>query len=193
MLKRFSVKVAHRTASPTHPIETIPPKRLYPAASPLSVSGMDILKAIQVLGFHSRAMENFAEAQYLEGFVGSLNPYCGHLEEQNFKEVMECMVALKEFVRMPSEGSIAVHRYVHRLLHRSRALVLDGHDGERENKMTDEDRETLNSWLKAISETWLLIQEEADAETIQSTYEQYVGQPAPEALAAGKTGSGNPV
>lgn len=156
-------------------METFLSLRLCPGICPFSVSGMDILKAIQVLGFHSRAMENFAESQYLEGFVGSLNPYCGKLEERNFREVMECLVALKNFVRMPSEGSIAANRYVHRLLHRSRMLVLDGHEGERENKLTEEDRETLGQWLSAIGETWLLIQEEAGDDRIQATFERYVG------------------
>ena len=57
---------------------------------------MDKAEAKELLSFHSSRNSDIHNPKWINGFLGSLRPFCGELRKDNFIEVMECLKALKD-------------------------------------------------------------------------------------------------
>ena len=60
------------------------------------MTSMSIEEAKELLSYHSFRNENIEEPREINGFLGSLRPFKGELNEKNFIEVMECMKVLQD-------------------------------------------------------------------------------------------------
>lgn len=62
---------------------------------------MNVEEAKELLSYHSGTNDDIHNPKWEFGFLGSLRPFRGELQEENFIEVMECIKVLKDEFSAP--------------------------------------------------------------------------------------------
>lgn len=133
---------------------------------------MSIEEAKERLTYHSGRNENVEDPKWVNGFLGSLRPFCGELIEDNFIDVMECMKVLQgEFEQDKIDRNMLSDIVGITYLARAWAAPY-GMLGS--NKLLSEEQTAkLNLWVDIIQEAlmWLL---DGTPEEAFLTYETYL-------------------
>jgi hypothetical protein len=109
-------------------------------------------EAKELLMLHAfRDARSVEHPEALDGFLGSLRPYNGHLDERNFVEVMESLRALA-----PQLTGVSIDREIVAALwamcHLARAWGVEPEGMLRRNKLISaEDVDRLATWVETIS------------------------------------------
>ena len=113
---------------------------------------MSIEEAKELLSYHSFRNENIEDPREINGFLGSLRPFKGELNEKNFIEVMECMKVLQDEFSQKQVDKYMVSDLV-AITHLARMWASpDGMLGS--NKLLTEEQTTqLNTRVDIIQET----------------------------------------
>ncbi|MBQ9990482.1 MAG: hypothetical protein IJP31_06030 [Lachnospiraceae bacterium] len=118
---------------------------------------MSVNEAKELLSYHSGRNENIDDPKWINGFLGSLRPFCGELIESNFIEIMECMKVLQDEFKQDKVDKYIVSDIVG-ITHLARNWASpDGMLGS--NKLLSEEQTVkLNLWVDIIQEAlmWLL-------------------------------------
>lgn len=133
---------------------------------------MDKAEAKELLSFHSSRNSDIHNPKWINGFWGSLRPFCGELRKDNFIEVMECLKALKdEFSTTAVDKEIIAD--IIAITHLTRAWASpDGMLGSN-HLLTEEQTEHLLAWVHII-ESCLMYLLDDDEEDAFSEYEDYL-------------------
>ncbi len=121
-------------------------------------------EAKTLLSYHSGRNSDIHSEKWTGGFLGSLRPFGGTLSDDNFKEVMECMLTLAdEFAKDAISRDLMGDVVSMITLARSWSSP-DGMLG-RNNLLTEEQRERIFSWtdVMSVSLIYLLEGDEEDA------------------------------
>ena len=129
-------------------------------------------EARQLLSFHSGRNEDFQHPKWKDGFLGSLRPYRGYLNPDNYHEVMDCLRALAPSL---SEGDHVDRHVINDLIgiiHLGRAWAIHP-DGmlQRNNLISEDDTRTIERWLETISYSFMTILDSEDPDSWFSDYE----------------------
>ena len=133
---------------------------------------MDKAEAKELLSFHSSRNSDIHNPKWINGFLGSLRPFCGELRKDNVIEVMECLKALKdEFTTATVEKEIIAD--IIAITHLTREWASpDGMLGSN-HLLTEEQTEHLLVWVHII-ESCLMYLLDDDEEDAFSEYEDYL-------------------
>ena len=86
---------------------------------------MSIEEAKELLSYHSFRNENVEDPREINGFLGSLRPFKGELNENNFIEVMECMKVLQDEFSQKQVDDYPPHTRDFSTLVVSKAILLE--------------------------------------------------------------------
>ncbi len=129
-------------------------------------------EAKTLLSYHSRRNPDIHSEKWESGFLGSLRPFRGTLSDDNFKEVMECMLALAdEFSK--DEVSRDLVSDVVSMITLARAWSCPYGMLGRNNLVTKEQRERIFSWTDAMSAALMYLLE-GDEEDARSEYDYWI-------------------
>ncbi|MGJ8726767.1 MAG: hypothetical protein ACSHYB_19640 [Roseibacillus sp.] len=135
---------------------------------------MTEVEAFEILALHSGSSPNVDDPRFDSGFLGSLRPYKGALNENNFREVMDAMFTLRTRMIIPGKIGLEAIKDVHRILDLARYWALHPDGMLRRNKLIGEDEVAkMSEWLDIMSGTWKWILDGADDETIFGRYNEY--------------------
>lgn len=131
---------------------------------------MSIEEAKRLLSFHSGRCEEIDDVKWKNGFLGSLRPFKGTLNKNNFIEIMECLKTLKgEFSKPAVDRGIISDIVGITCLTRAWASP-DGMLGSN-NLLTDQQTEELLLWIDIIEECFMFLLEEDEEDAFFSYYE----------------------
>lgn len=118
---------------------------------------MTVEKAKEILSIHSGRGGDIDDSKWKNGFLCSLRPFRGTLNEDNFVEIMECLKTLKKEFTTPTVDRGMMEDII-TITYLSRVWASpDGMLGRNE-LLTDEQTTILLSWVDIIQECvmWLL-------------------------------------
>jgi hypothetical protein len=105
-------------------------------------------EAIQLLSFHSGRNPSIDDPKWCNGFLGSLRPYKGGLNEHNFIEVMECLKALaSEFNGNVVDKDLMADIYG--IFYYTNLWT--GRNGMLVNVLPEDAQKKLDTWMKIYS------------------------------------------
>ena len=133
---------------------------------------MTIQEAKKLLALHSGRDDEIDNPKWKNGFLGSLRPFSGTLQEENFTEVMDCLNILKDELAAPAVDREIIADIVS-ITHQTRAWTSpEGLLGSN-HLLTKEQTEQLLLWADIIEEClmWLLDEDEEEA---FSAYHEYL-------------------
>ncbi|WP_411845565.1 hypothetical protein AAFN60_18180 [Roseibacillus persicicus] len=135
---------------------------------------MTEVEAFETLALHSGSSPNVDDPRFDCGFLGSLRPYKGTLDENNFREVMDAMLTLRTRMMIPGKIGLEAIKDVHRILDLARHWALHPEGMLRRNNLIEEgEMDQMSEWLNIMSGTWKWILDGADDETILGQYNEY--------------------
>jgi|SRR6478735_7093193 len=130
-------------------------------------------EAKELLQLHSFSHPNaHSDPRAERGFLGSLRPYQGSLIPANFHGVMAALVTLATELEQPSLDREVVSA-VWGITHLARAWGLEPEGMLRRNNLiSEEDIETLASWVDAISYATMMLLDGAGLEEALEPYHE---------------------
>jgi hypothetical protein len=116
-------------------------------------------EAKEILLLHSFAHPNSLEdPRALNGFLGSLRPYRGHLVESNFQEIMEALRVLAPGLEKQPQLDRETISALWAICHLARAWGVHPDGMLRRNGLISEnDVKTLETWIDTISEALFFV------------------------------------
>ena len=118
---------------------------------------MNVDEAKELLSYHSGRNTDVENHKWENGFLTSLRPFKGELNEENFIEIMECMKVLvseysKDLLDRELIGDIIS------IIHYTRMWSEPGGMLERNHLLSDEQTSLLMEWIFIMEDTlfWLL-------------------------------------
>ncbi|EEF60634.1 hypothetical protein [Pedosphaera parvula] len=112
---------------------------------------MTIAEAKELLLMHSFAYSDVDHPKMKSGFLGSLRPFSGHLNEQNYHEVMAALLVLAPSLEQPVVDREVV-RSLWGICHLARAWGVYPDGMLRSNGLIQPaDVERLDGWIEHIS------------------------------------------
>ena len=116
-------------------------------------------EAIEILKHHSFNNENLGNSKAEKGFLGMLRPFNGTLNEENFHELMNVLLALKDhFSKEIIDRNITSNLWAICHLTRSWAIERDAML-RRNNLINDTQIDLLTIWIDCISITVMYLLE----------------------------------
>ena len=130
-----------------------------------------IMEAKERLSFHSARNVDIHNVKWQTGFLGSLRPFIGELNEDNFHDVMGCLNVLKDELSAPAIDKEMVADIVG-IVHLTRAWASPNGMLGRNNILTSEQTKRLLTWVDIIEECFMYLLDNAVEEAF-SYYEDY--------------------
>lgn len=131
----------------------------------------NIDEAKELLSYHSGRNSNIDNPKWRQGFLGSLRPFRGTLQEDNFIEVMECMKVLQKQFSAPQIDSTMVADVV-AIVHYTRAWSSKEGMLGRNHLLSKQQEELLMIWCDLIEECLCYLLDGAVEEAFFE-YEEY--------------------
>ncbi len=129
-------------------------------------------EAKTLLSYHSGRNPDIHNEKWEKGFLGSLRPFGGTLSDDNFKEVMECMLTLAdEFAKESVERDMVSD--VVSMITLARAWSSPNGMLGRNNLLTEEQQEHIFSWTDTMSASLMYLLE-GDEEDARNEYDFWV-------------------
>ncbi len=133
---------------------------------------MDKNQAKELLSLHSTRNSDIYHSKSENGFLGSLRPFRGELNEENFFEVMECLRALKdEFIAPTIEQGIVSD--IVAIIHLTRVWVSPYGMLGSNHLLTEEQTKHLLTWADIIETCFMYLLDDV-AEEAFTAYEDYL-------------------
>ena len=110
---------------------------------------MDINKAKELLSLHSGRNNDIHNPKWKNGFLGSLRPFRGELNEENFIEIMECLKTLKSEISAPTIEQAIVSDIIG-IIHLTRAWTSPYGMLSCNQLLTEEQTNCLLTWIDII-------------------------------------------
>lgn len=131
-------------------------------------------QAKETLSFHSGRNSDIDNPKWENGFLGSLRPYRGKLNEASFHEIIMCLEVLGEdLIRDTIDSNIVAD--IMGILHLGRVWgVYENGMLKRNNLISEKDAKTLGGWLDIISYTFMMILDTNNDAIAFEEYEHYL-------------------
>ena len=133
---------------------------------------MDINKAKELLSLHSGRNNDIHNPKWKNGFLGSLRPFRGELNEENFIEIMECLKTLKSEISAPTIEQAIVSDIIG-IIHLTRAWTSPYGMLSCNQLLTEEQTKCLLTWIDIIECCFMYLLEN-DEEDAFFDYEEYL-------------------
>ncbi len=123
------------------------------------------------LMFHSGRHPDIDDPRWGNGFLGSLRPFKGKLDESIFHDIMSCLRSLSDYLRNSDLLDKEIVSSINGILHYGRAWALE-EEGmlRRNNLISDVDVEKMSDWLNCISDTFCILMDGCDDKKAFETY-----------------------
>lgn len=114
---------------------------------------MDYDAAVEQLTFHCGSNPNVDDPRWEDGFLQTLRPYRGTLNQDAWNSVLDCVDAVSTHLQTASAIDRSVISSLWGILHYARSWALHP-DGmlPRNDLISKEDQETLSGWLEELAE-----------------------------------------
>ena len=114
---------------------------------------MDYASAVEQLTFHCGTNPNTDDARWSRGFLQTLNPYQRELVPDAMRDVGVCVDVISDHLKTADFLDRSVINSLWGINHYARAWAIHP-DGllQRNNLISDDDRDTLSTWLDDLSE-----------------------------------------
>ena len=111
-------------------------------------------EALELLSLHAGMHPDFEHPKFATGFLRMIRPYQGHLVEDNFIEVMECIRVIGPSLHKGDLASHSAITSIWTLCHFARiwGLTRKGKLFRENDLLSDDDQTTLDEWLIMISD-----------------------------------------
>ncbi|MBO5031697.1 MAG: hypothetical protein J6C19_10445 [Lachnospiraceae bacterium] len=129
-------------------------------------------EAKELLSFHSCRNSDIHNPKWTDGFLGSLRPFAGKLNQENFIEIMECLNVLKEEFSKPTVDKEIVSDIVG-ITCLTRAWASPEGMLGRNHLLTNEQTKQLLLWTDIMEECLMCLLEE-DWEDAFWDYHEYL-------------------
>ena len=117
------------------------------------VLAMNYDAAVEQLTFHCGSNPHIDDPRWENGFLQTLLPYRGTLNQDAWNSVLDCVDAVSTHLKTASVLDRSVMNSLWGILHYSRSWALHPDGMLTRNKLiTKEDQETLSGWLDELSE-----------------------------------------
>lgn len=134
---------------------------------------MRIEEAEKRLRQHALLDDNLNAETMENGFLGSLRPFSGHLNPENFHDVMACISVLYDALGSKREISRELVASLWSICHFARAWGVDPNGMLRSNNLISPQQvETLSNWIDQISYSVCMLLSEADKEVAFEGYRE---------------------
>lgn len=131
-------------------------------------------EAKTALQFHAFTHADFEDERATSGFLGSLRPYRGRLNEAGFHEVMQALRVLAPQLGADDRVDRLVLRDILAIVHYGRAWGLDPDGMLRSNGLiSPDDVDTLDRWVHCMQYTITQILDGAPADVAFEAYRAY--------------------
>jgi len=123
------------------------------------------------LSFHSGRNSNIDNPLWENGFLGSLRPYRGKPNENNFHDVIACLKALSNEIRNTKYLQKTIVADITTIIHFGRAWAVSEDGMLRSNNLVQEiDWKTIEGWIECISYAFACLLDGTDDETAFEPY-----------------------
>lgn len=133
---------------------------------------MNVEEAKELLSYHSGRNPDFKKPKWENGFLGSLRPFTGSLNKDNFIEVMECLKVLQEEFAKPAVDKEMIADIVG-ITHLARVWASPVGMLGRNHLLTEEQTRELIMWTDMMGECLMYLLEE-DWENAFFSYNEYL-------------------
>ena len=138
---------------------------------------MDYQTAKRLLCLHSFEDPDLHHPKQESGFLGSLRPYRGSLNPENFHEVIACLKVVAPALAMGDRVDRNLIRYLWQICHYAQLWGIHP-DGmlQRNDLIAAEDVVTLESWIDCISEVTVTLLGGDRSEAAFAAYEHLLNE-----------------
>lgn len=112
---------------------------------------MTKVEAYTLLSFHSGRNDDIDNPKWTNGFLGSLRPFRGELNENNFIEIMDCLQTIADDFITESISQPLIYD-IYNIIHLGRRWAEDDSPLMSNRIMTDEQQKTLIRWVDIIQD-----------------------------------------
>lgn len=134
---------------------------------------MTVEQARESISYHSCSSKDVYDRKFQNGFLGSLRPFKGELNEKNFINLMESIMTLQQNLRSGEKLNQDVLLEIMTIIKMSQTWAADGGDLMKENLMTTEQQATLLKWAEIMNDCLYKIIEN-NAESAFISYKEYM-------------------
>jgi hypothetical protein len=132
---------------------------------------MNVEQAKEKLMFHSCSHPHIEDERWINGFMGSLRPFKGRLNDDNFHDVMACLKSLSSYLRESNLLDKQIVSAVTNIIYFGRAWAVEEEGMLRSNQLiSDADVEKMDVWLSCLSDAFSMLLEGCDEKAAFELY-----------------------